>query len=784
MHPWRVRLLLPGLLLVWLVLSHSIVATTTAQSSDMPDMTLVARPAFQGFVRPGTWLPVAVEVTNRGVDRSVEIVVGTSNGPFQSTFIDVPGGGRKGVTILAYIYGNSRQLNVRLLADGAEVATTSARLQLVSEGVLVGVIGDREVRLPAQLTDGIRVTSVPLSLMELPTESLGLSAFDALILTDVAVNEVSPAQQSALQGWVQRGGTLLVNGDIGIQRTLSLLPPELVAATVSARSDPLSDPPLTLVGLNPATGTATQRVFPVTIPLIKSQLPLAYGIRYGEGQAIVLAFDLATPQLINWIGWRELWQALLPPPSFIPQGLGFGTKLYATYLEENLASALTSLPALDLPSLNVIGMLLACYLIVVGPITYLVLRRLDRLALGWIVIPVLTVIFAAIAYSIGYGLRGGEVIISQITLLDANTPTLARERAFIGIFSPDRSTYRLGTTDTTALVRPISVQGPWSTPSLTNGRYVQAAADGQVVEGLEIQQWSLQGLLSDRIVRTPDLTAHITIDGDEVKGDVTNRSDRSLEDVVLIYGNRVGMIGNLSPGEQRSVSLEQPSHAFDGISLSYLIYGPQFEAMGKIGQPVSPTLQLRGRILDALYGYGTNTRGLQPLVLAWYSNTITWLTPLERRATMQQLTLIRGTAHLRTTGELELRNGSFSISVEQSGGFNSPCYTGDRLGIIPDSNATVMRFTLPESLVGLQPTSLAFSLRSDSFWNGDIEVYNWTNGQWESVPTQVFQNIEVEIPQPDHFLSHQGIIRLRLKNRDMQNLTCVYPDPIVRGRLP
>ncbi len=781
MHLWRVRLLLPGLLLAWLVLSHSIVATTTAQASDM---TLVARTAFQGFVRPGTWLPVTVEVTNSGIDRRVEIVVGTSNGPFQSTFIDVPGGGQKGVTILAYIYGNSRQLNVRLLADGAEVATTSARLQLVTEGVLVGVIGDREIRLPAQLTDGIRVTSVPLSLMELPTESLGLSAFDALVLTDVAVNEVSPAQQSALQGWVQRGGTLLVNGDVGIQRTLSLLPPELVAATASARSDLLGDPPLTLVELNPTPGTATQRVFPVTIPLIKSQLPLAYGIRYGDGQAIVLAFDLAAPQLVNWIGWRELWQALLPPPSFIPSGLGFGTKLYATYLEENLASALTSLPALDLPSLNVIGVLLACYLIVVGPITYLVLRRLDRLALGWIVIPVLTVIFATIAYSIGYGLRGGEVIINQITLLDANTTTLARERAFIGIFSPDRYTYRLRTTDTTALARPISVQGPWSAPSLTNGRYVQAAADGRVVEGLEIQQWSLQGLLSDRIVRAPDLSAHITVDGDKIKGDVTNRSDRSLEDVVLIYGNRVGMIGSLTPGEQRSVSLEQPSHAFDGISLSYLIYGPQFEAMGKIGQPVSPTLQLRGRILDALYGYGTNTRGLQPLVLAWYSDTTTWLTPFERRATMQQLTLIRGTAHLRITGELELRNGSFSTSVEQSSGFNSPCYTGDRLGIVPDNNAIIMRFTLPESLVGLQPSFLAFSLRSDSFWNGDIEVYDWTNGQWESVPTQVFQNIEIEIPQPEHFLSHQGVIRLRLKNRDMQNFTCVYPDPIVRGRLP
>ena len=151
---------------------------------------------------------------------------------------------------------------------------------------------------------------------------------------------------------------------------------------------------------------------------------------------------------------------------------------------------------------------------------------------------------------------------------------------------------------------------------------------------------------------------------------------------------------------------------------------------------------------------------------------------------MQQLTLIRGTAHLRTTEELELRNGSFAISLEHSSGFSSPCYTGDRLGIVPDSNATIMRFTLPKGLVGLQPAFLALNLRSDAFWNGDIELYNWTNGQWESVPTQVFQNIEVEIPQPDHFLSHQGIIRLRLKNRDMQNLTCVYPDPIVRGRLP
>lgn len=749
------------------------------------DVTLSIRPAFQGFVRAGTWLPVTVEVANDGVDRTVEIVAGTPNGPFHSAIVDLPGGSRKGVTLYIHIQGTPRQLGVRVLVNGAEIATSAARLQPVSEGLLVGIVGERSVRLPDQFADSGKVTSVSLAVADIPAEGLGLSPFDALVLTDIAAAELTPDQRSALQAWVLRGGTLIVNGDAGINRTLALLPSELVPVMLGNTLPPLGDPPLAPLALAPRPAAPDRAVYPLTLPLLVSPTPLAFGQRYGDGNVIVLAFDLATPELTNWPGWRELWQTLLPPPAFIPSGMGFNAKLFTAFIEENLASALTSLPALDVPSIHLLAVLLSCYLIVVGPVTYLVLRRLDRLALGWVVVPAITVIFAAIAYGVGFNLRGGDVIVSQISLIDANEPDLARERDFIGIFSPDRSAYQLRAVEETPLVRPITVQGPWSAGSLTNGRYVQMAPDDRVVEGLEVPQWSLQAVAIDRIVPSPGLEARISVRGEEVQGEVTNRGSRRLEEVVVVYGDYLSLIDTLAPGEQRTVQLERPAHAFDGITLGYLIYGPKFDEHSKVAQPIPPALQLRSRILDALYGYGTGTRGAQPLVLGWYSDNTVQLEPIGRRAMSQQLALVRGMTRLQIAGEVMLRNG-FAATFEQMNGMNSPCYTGNQIGLVPDPQPAVIRFTLPKALQGFQANSLQFDLRSDVFWNGQIEVYDWVQGQWEPLPIgPLMQNLMVGVERPERFLNGNGALRVRLQRFDQgPNFSCVYIDPIIQGHMP
>ncbi|WP_298816889.1 hypothetical protein [Chloroflexus sp.] len=769
-------------LIVVLLVSTVWFAPVIAQGSAI---TLTARAAFQGYVRSGTWLPVLIEVANSGVDQTVEIVAGTPNGPFHSAMVDLPGGSRKGVTIYVYVTGMPRQLNVRLLANGEELASVPVRLQPVSTGLLVGMVGEREPQLPAQLADRIKLTSALLSWADVPVEGLGLSPFDALILTDPGATELTPAQQRSLQEWVLRGGTLIINGDTGIARTLSLLPAELAPVQPGRPLPSLDDPPLTPLELIPRSDETKREVSPLTLPRLASSSPLAFSQWYGEGQIIALAFDLTASEVRNWGGWRELWQAVLPPPSFVPEGMGFGAKLLSTFVEENLANALTSLPALDLPSINVLGLLLGCYLIVVGPVTYLVLRRFDRLALGWIVVPAITVIFAVIAYAVGFNMRGGDVIVSQLTLIDAIEPTLSRERKVIGIFSPDSSDYQLRINGEPALVRPISAQGPWSSGNLSNGRYLQATADGLVVEDLTVLQWSLQAIALDQIVASPGLEAQITVNGEDMRGTVTNRSNRALEEVVLVYGDNIAMIDQLAPGEQRVVQVERPPHSYDGASLGYIIYGPQFEESGRIGQPPPPMLQLRSRVLDVLYGYGVGTRGAQPLVMGWYSEQQAQVEPVGRRATMQQLALVRGTAQLQLSGEVKL-TGGFASAIEQAGGMNSPCYAGSTLGVVPDVQPATIRFTLPRALSNIQLRELSLTIRSDIFWNGSIEVYDWTTGEWVSLLTEsLIQNQMVSIDQPERFLNGNGAMRVRLQRLDQnQSFSCVYIDPVIRGRLP
>lgn len=769
---------------VLVVLTIVVVGQLAPVAAQNTDVRLTVRPAFQGFFHPGTWLPVEVEVANEGVDRTAEIVVGPTGGPFFSTTLDLPGGSRKGVTVYVYLYNQASRIQAQLLVNGTEVATVTALVRSVGEGLLIGVVGTQQPRLPAQLEDGTRITTVPLTLGDIPADGLGLSPFDALIFTDVAADELRSDQREAVRAWVLRGGTLVINGDSGLAHTLAILPDDVVPVTLDGFVSPLADPPLRPLRLIPRTFAVDQ---PFMVPLPKLPDGLAWGRWYGDGQSIVLGFDLATPELVNWSGWRALWQVLLPPSQFVPPNLVSIAKLYSTFLEENLASALMSLPAFDLPSLTLIVILLGCYVVVVGPVTYLVLRRFDRLALGWVVVPVVTLIFAVIAYSVGYTLRGGDVIISQLSLINTYTAPIVRERSFVGIFSPDRSTYRLRSTDDGVLTRPIRVQGPWSSEVLANGRYLQGISD-TVVEGLEVPQWSLQAVATDRVITADVLEAQLIVNGDEVQGEVVNRGGRTLEDVVVVYGDLISRLGSLAPGERRVSRLERPAYAYEGISLSYLIYGEQFDAMARMAQPIPPDLQLKGRMLDALYGYGTANRGKQPLVFGWYTTPETTIMPVDRHATRQQIALVHSVARLRLeTGKaVTLDAGSFAGMFERITNTSSPCYSGNVLGAAPGVEPVVLRFTLPRDLIGLRPDSMTMNVRADMFWSGQIEVYDWVDGVWVLLPTEpVFQMNSVEIPQPERVLGSHGVLRVRMQSRDqMQGSSCVYLDPTMQGRLP
>src|SRR5205823_14242085 len=108
-----------------------------------------------------------------------------------------------------------------------------------------------------------------------------------------------------------------------------------------------------------------------------------------------------------------------------------------------LSSVLGSLPGLNLPSLQLTGVLVLLYVVLVGPVNYLVLGAMRRRALAWVTVPLIAVIAAGGAYGTGVFTKGRSVQANQITILHLQPGwDRAYQETYTGSTAPSRGDYQ------------------------------------------------------------------------------------------------------------------------------------------------------------------------------------------------------------------------------------------------------------------------------------------------------------------------------------------------------
>lgn len=770
------------------------------------ELTMSARPAYEGAFRVGTWLPVMVEVENTGVDRRVQVRVGSREGAQYTAELDLPNNGRKLVTVYAYMSPAARRLVVSLVADGQEL--TSQTLQLTPANPQAHIVGlvtaaGSSLRVPTRLPDRTSLLSVSLAPADLPSQALGLSGLDALVFEDVAPAELNAAQLSALRAWVLRGGQLVLTGS-DLVRTLAGLPPALLPAMVSTvdrlpAADLLgaeaSGALLPLARLSPQSDAAARMAYAVPLAGLSLGSPAALEQNFGRGTITVVALPLGHPALAGWQGAPTLWADLLRPASELPPGFTPDALPADSFVEGNLATTLTSLPALEFPPLGLLVGLVAVYILLVGPGSYLLLRRLDRQALGWIVVPGLTLVFAALTYTLGYAQRGGDVVLNQVVLIEPSEHGLARVRSFVGLFSPVQRAYSLGVADTTEanafpLLRPVSVQGPWDNLGMNaGGLYLQDVAPGAQARDFTVAQWAMRALTSDTTAALGPIVASMQREGERLVGEVRNTSTLSLRDVTLIQGERFVRLGDMAPGTTLSGELRRPPpdqlNAFGPhMSLSYLLYGQELEQQHRMGgQPLAPEIQQRVRILDALFSYGPVARGGQPLLLAWADTAALQVAPDVARVSEQQIALVMLNPRLEFgPGALTLEQGWLTPRFESSVG--SACFGPTSPGVSLGAQPAVLQLSLPRDLYGLHARELTLLTNSDGPWSNEtlVELYDWESGAWQA---QASNTRRASVAEPARYLGAHGLLRVRVSGPAGQGgFNCVYVDALITGELP
>src|SRR5438128_45938 len=392
-----------------IVLSALLAALALAMAAVTADaagsgLTLAVHVGYQDVVKPGEWTPVTVDARNTGADVDVVLEIqealnaqpGVSGLTIYQQPISLPDGASKRVRTYLVEDTTGATVTARIIHNG-RVAISQASVTSSTTSTLVGVLSDQSSALDdfaAVHPGGLAARVVHLHPDDIADSAIALRAFDIVVIDDFATDSLTARQRMAVADFVQDGGNLLLGTGASWHKTLAGLPAAILPMEPRAT--------LNVHQARAVGGHNIEVAFADAVNgrawLSEGGVPLIVDRGVGAGIVTMATFDWNQDPIAAWSGTKDLLRQVLARAVFggggsgtnYPNGMGgpfpaFGGSMPSVASKSNaLAPVLGNLPGLDLPSLQLTAGLVLLYVLLVGPVNYLVLGAMRRrpLALG------------------------------------------------------------------------------------------------------------------------------------------------------------------------------------------------------------------------------------------------------------------------------------------------------------------------------------------------------------------------------------------------------------------
>ena len=571
------RLVLSAAMIITFV---SVWSPAAAQDNFVDVIEMSVEVGFNGYFRPGDWTPVVVRLKNNGESLIGRVVIrpetsGTVVGNAFSAPLELPSGAEKSTLLNIRARSFPDTIRVELIDDGGAVhAVRDAGLVNLSpqDQLYALVIGPNvtPLNLSGLGVGGFEAAQAIWAAHDLPEYGLSLESLDMMLLINIDSESLSSRQRRALRHWVEGGGHLIIGGGpsavISAAGLTDLLP---LAPNGSQTADHLRE--LARFAGDERASLSDRSVIALgqihegaRVLVEQAGLPLLIRREMGAGLVDYLAADPTLEPLLSWDGLSDLWLKLMatraPHPAWRE---GFSKPEWG-------AEAVANLPGVDLlPPLQTLCLFLVAYIMLIGPLNYFILSRLRRNGWGWFTIPLVIVCFAVVAWTVGFNLRGTEVILSRLSLLESYADSdEAQVNQFVGLLSPRRATY--------SLVAPeghfLAVAGATTPSSIFASNTIQTATEISQGATFGALDFTVDGgifanfSLSGRIAK-PAIEGSFTLDYQILEsgrmvgtyqGLISNQSDVALRDAVVIGEGLIYRLEqDLSPGDFVTLGREE-----------------------------------------------------------------------------------------------------------------------------------------------------------------------------------------------------------------------------------
>jgi hypothetical protein len=453
---------------------------------------------------------------------------------------------------------------------------------------------------------------------QLPEQWFGYQGVDWLLL---AGNEASflrrlrqeKGRLQALATWVAQGGRLLLHLSAGQEQEVQRL---LTAPVWEPALPPLLAP--TAAPRRLTSGASLQnwaRVGGVPFPVSRQEpfalarlqacpeaeilcrdeetgQPILLRLPWGRGQISLLAFALDAPAFRQWAGRWVFWQALRN--ALAPHTTWRHPPLAATAAEDAAqdigAFLARHLEQFEGPAISFgwLAVLLLAYIVLVGPVEYVLLRKVGRLEATWLTFPLGILLIGGLCLGLLHR-KGTDWRLTRLELVDVDQRRL-QESPGLSPAAPVAGTSWLGLFSAQAAVVHLGVQPVltgWGEPRGAAQVLLQGlgraepgagglgrrrrtplyhhtyryAGPAHALEEVPLLIWSSRCFLAQwqLSLSPPPLRADLFYrppETDLLAGTLENASTLQLQNVYLFYGNRVYPLPDLLPGQPLKLVLD------------------------------------------------------------------------------------------------------------------------------------------------------------------------------------------------------------------------------------
>lgn len=406
----------------------------------------------------------------------------------------------------------------------------------------------------------------------LPKDSFVLNNFRLLIINDFNTANLSQDQKDAIAQWVNEGGELIIGTGASGKKVLSGLK-NITNFTLSDAVQQIGIEDIGDILVKDVSNLGSVVVSDATMENATSLLEedgqvTTSSVKVGNGKVILHTFDLGKKPIADVEDMEVLLRTLYENENPEVFALNYEEDHYGYNPISDRAGRMA--PEKN-SMMNVLFIIIGIYVLLVGPILYLVLKKKDKREKGWIVIPIIAVVGTAVIYVLGSNSYYRSSIINFSSKVDMkNKENYAKAEIYGGIRSGDKGSLEFTADEDFDIdISQIDYGRIYGDEEVCALKINTDSTSEITYYGKA--SWDLNTFATEKAIDLGGaLEADIDLKGDTLVGTITNNTNFDFEDIVLNIGMVYKKIDSCLAGETIDVNYKiEPIDLQNGNYYSY-----------------------------------------------------------------------------------------------------------------------------------------------------------------------------------------------------------------------